>query len=196
VRSQKVIELSDGEILLRPFTFSDRTQWRRVRTANRQWLMHWEATTPIIPGGSTGRLTDNSSLNMSFGQMVRSNRKEARAGRSFAFGIFKGANLIGQINLSGVIYGALRGGHIGYWIDQSYANRGYMTSAVNMVTDFAFSELALHRIEINIRPENEPSIRVAQKCGYLFEGLRQNYLHIDGAWRVHHCYVRENSAIK
>ena len=103
---------------------------------------------------------------------------------------------MGQINLSGIIYGALRGGHIGYWIDQSYANRGYMTEAVKMVTDFAFSELELHRIEINIRPENEPSIKVAEKCGYVFEGLRRNYLHIDGSWRDHHCYVRENLAIK
>ena len=199
-----MIELSDGEILLRAINFSDRSQWRRVRAVNRQWLMKWEATTPKVPakfpatfpGGAITRLTDSSSLSLSFGRMVRSNRREAKAGRSFAFGIFKGANLIGQINLSGLIYGALRGGHIGYWIDQNYANRGYMTSAVNMVTDFAFSELALHRIEINIRPENEPSIRVAQKCGYTFEGLRPNYLHIDGAWRDHHCYVRENSAIK
>jgi ribosomal-protein-alanine N-acetyltransferase len=191
-----MIELSDGEILLRPFTFSDRNQWRRVRAINREWLMNWEATTPKIPSDYFSHLADNSSLNMSFGRMVRSNRKEARAGRSFAFGIFKGVNLIGQINISGVIYGALRGAHIGYWIDQSYANRGHMTSAVNMVTDFAFTELALHRIEINIRPENEPSIKVAQKCGYIFEGLRPNYLHIDGAWRDHHCYVRENSAIK
>ena len=71
-----------------------------------------------------------------------------------------------------------------------------MTAAVNMVTDFAFNELELHRIEINIRPENEPSIRVAEKCGYLYEGLRPRYLHIDGAWRDHHCFVRENIAIK
>ena len=71
-----------------------------------------------------------------------------------------------------------------------------MTEAVNMVTDFAFNELALHRLEINIRPENEASIRVAEKCGYLYEGLRPRYLHIDGAWRDHHCFVRENIAIK
>jgi ribosomal-protein-alanine N-acetyltransferase len=53
----------------------------------------------------------------------------------------------------------------------------------------------LHRLEINIRPENEPSLRVAQKAGYLFEGLRPRYLHIDGNWRDHHCYVKENSRV-
>ena len=181
-----MIELSNGEILLRPFSYSDRRQWNRVRAENREWLKRWEATTP----------RGQASVAMSFGRMVRNNRIEARAGRAYSFGIFKGPNLIGQINLSGIIYGALRGGHIGYWIDQSYANRGYMTMAVNMVTEFAFSELELHRIEINIRPENEASIKVAEKSGYLFEGLRPNYLHIDGAWRDHHCFVRENIAIK
>lgn len=195
-----MIELSNGEILLRPFVMADRKQWRLVRSENKLWLSNWEATLPRvqerIQGASELAIGSESAFLMSFTQMVRSNRKEARAGRSFAFGIFKGPNLIGQINLSGIIYGALRGGQIGYWIDQNFANRGYMTAAVNMVTDFAFSELELHRIEINIRPENAPSIQVARKCGYLFEGLRSNYLHIDGAWRDHHCYVRENIAIK
>lgn len=188
-----MIELTDGEITLRPFTLGDQRQWKRVRASNRDWLTHWEATIPNS-GGVSFRTSKNPSL--SFTQMVRTFRKEARAGRSFSFGIFKGPTLIGQINLGGIIYGALRGGHIGYWIDREYSNRGYMTRAVNMVTNFAFDELELHRIEINIRPENEPSIRVAEKCGYLYEGLRPRYLHIDGDWRDHHCFVKENNAIK
>jgi ribosomal-protein-alanine N-acetyltransferase len=183
-----MIELTNGEITLRPFFFSDRKQWRRVRAINRDWLAQWEATSP--------KTSKQSATIMSFSKMIRGQRKESNAGRSYSFGIFKGPNLIGQVNLGGVIYGALRGAHIGYWIDRNYANQGHMTAAVNMVTDFAFSELELHRIEINIRPENEPSIRVAEKCGYLYEGLRPRYLHIDGAWRDHHCFVRENSAIK
>jgi ribosomal-protein-alanine N-acetyltransferase len=185
-----LLELSNGEITLRQFTLADRRQWKQVRAANREWLSQWEATIP-----RTSDL-DRLKSSMSFTKMVRVYRKEARAGRSFSFAIFKGPNLIGQINLGGVIYGALRGAHIGYWIDRNFANRGYMSAAVNMVTEFAFNELELHRIEINIRPENEPSIRVAEKCGYLYEGLRPRYLHIDGAWRDHHCFVRENIAIK
>jgi ribosomal-protein-alanine N-acetyltransferase len=97
--------------------------------------------------------------------------------------------------MGGVIYGALRGAHIGYWIDRSYAGRGYTTQAVELMTAFAFSQLGLHRIEINIRPENAASIRVAQKAGYHFEGERPRYLHIDGSWRDHHCYVKENPLV-
>jgi len=185
-----MIELTNGEISLRPLTTADAKQWRRIRAVNRDWLEEWEATVPKT------QKSDSLSSALSFRKMVRAHAKEARAGRSYSFGIFKGPNLIGQINLGGVIYGALRGGHIGYWVDQGHANRGYVTEAVNMVTDFAFSELELHRIEINIRPENSPSIRVAEKCGYLYEGLRPRYLHIAGAWRDHPCFVRQNIAIK
>ena len=190
-----MIELTNGEITLRPFSLADRRQWQRVRRENREWLGQWEATVPEV-GLNLVKTAKNELASASFSKMLRTLRKEARAGRSFSFAILKGPNLIGQINLGGIIYGALRSGHIGYWISKDYANRGYMTEAVNMVTDFAFNELALHRLEINIRPENEPSIRVAEKCGYLYEGLRPRYLHIDGAWRDHHCFVRENNAIK
>jgi ribosomal-protein-alanine N-acetyltransferase len=128
--------------------------------------------------------------------MIATFNREARNGRSFSFVIWKGPNLIGQITLGGVIYGALRGGHIGYWIDQEYANRGYTTQAVEILTRFGFDQLGLHRIEINIRPENAPSCRVAEKAGYQLEGSRARYLHIDGQWRDHITYVKENSTVE
>jgi ribosomal-protein-alanine N-acetyltransferase len=37
---------------------------------------------------------------------------------------------------------------------------------------------------------------VAEKAGFIFEGDRPKYLHIDGQWRDHICFVKENSAIK
>jgi ribosomal-protein-alanine N-acetyltransferase len=90
----------------------------------------------------------------------------------------------------------MRGGHIGYWIDRNFANRGYTTSAVEMLTHYAFEVLKLHRVEINLRPENASSRRVAEKAGFIFEGDRPRYLHIDGQWRDHICFVKENSEIK
>jgi ribosomal-protein-alanine N-acetyltransferase len=51
-------------------------------------------------------------------------------------------------------------------------------------------------MEINLRPENGASRRVAEKAGFVLEGDRPRYLHIDGAWRDHICFVKENPAIK
>ena len=45
--------------------------------------------------------------------------------------------------------------------------------------------IGLHRVEINIRPENVASRRVVEKLAFRPEGLRPAYLHIDGDWRDH-----------
>ncbi|CAB4563613.1 MAG: GNAT family N-acetyltransferase [Actinobacteria bacterium] len=178
-------ELTNGEITLRPLRFRDRQKWNRVRAENRDWLSPWEATIPSISQENIAELP-------TYIGMVRSLQNEARHGRSFSFAIWKGPNLIGQISLAGVIYGAMRGGHIGYWIDRNFANRGYTTMAVQMLTQYAFQELKLHRIEINLRPENAASRKVAEKAGYILEGQRPRYLHIDGDWRDHIVFVKEN----
>ena len=185
--------LHGENIELRPARFSDRAQWNQVRSENREWLAPWEASLPQPPNGPASEFL---SKNPSFYAMVRALHREARAGRSYSFMIWHGKNFVGQITLGGVIYGALRGGHIGYWIDKNYAGRGFTTEAVNVVTSFAFDVLGLHRIEINIRPENAASIRVAEKAGYRFEGDRSEFLHIAGAWRDHKSFVKVNDLIK
>ena len=187
------VHLEAGELILQPLRWRDRRRWLNVRKENRDWLAEWEATLPQVPGeiGAKGLPT--------FFEMVSWHRREGRQGRSYAFAIWQinsqGKNLIGQITLGGVMYGAMRAAHIGYWIDRAYANRGFTTQAVQAVTDFSFTTIKLHRLEINIRPENLPSIRVAEKAGYLFEGKRPRYLHIDGSWRDHVCYVKENTQV-
>jgi ribosomal-protein-alanine N-acetyltransferase len=179
--------ISDHEITLRPFRFRDRSAWSAVRRVNAQWLAPWEATRP--------RIDSDGSL-PTFFEMVRHYNREGRELRSISLGIWlnEGGSerLIGQITLGGIILGAYRGAHIGYWIDHRFANRGFITRAVMALTDFAFTELQLHRIEINLRPENLPSRKVAEKSGYIFEGLRPRYLHIAGDWRDHLTFVAEN----
>jgi len=184
-------KLVDGELLLKPIRFRDKSQWDSVRAINRDWLSPWEATRPNI---------DHKSALPSYYGMVMQLNRELRALRSISLGIWLNENqdqvLIGQITLGGIIFGAMRGAHIGYWIDQRFANRGYTTRAVKLLTKFGFEQLRLHRIEINLRPENEASKQVAIKAGFLLEGARNNYLHIAGDWRDHVTFVKENPAIK
>jgi [ribosomal protein S5]-alanine N-acetyltransferase len=187
------ITLSGSEIYLAPLRLRDRKKWLRVRAENREWLAPWEATLPYIPGSDAESLRKELP---SFFRLVRTLNRESRDVRSISFAIWSGNNLIGQISMGGIILGALRGAHIGYWIDRSYAGRGYTTQAVNLLTEYGFSVLALHRIEINLRPENAASRRVAEKAGYVFEGERTRYLHIDGDWRDHISFVKENPLIK
>jgi len=188
------ITLYGDEITLRPPRVRDRPQWNSVRAENKEWLSPWEATLPLLPHESPAY--EDHDTRPSFYQMVRMLNREARAGRSYSFFIWSGNNLVGQITMGGVMYGALRGAHIGYWVDRNYANRGFTTQAVKLVTAFGFSQLGLHRMEINVRPENAASCRVAEKAGFVIEGQRKAFLHIDGAWRDHICFVKNNELIQ
>lgn len=170
---------SAGQLLLRELRRRDAREWREVRSRNAAWLGPWEATVP--PG--------SGELVPTFGQMVARFRSEARQGRTIAWAMELDGRLVGQLTLGGITLGSLRAATIGYWIDSRVAGRGLTPMAVAMATDHCFSTMGLHRIEIVIRPENAASLRVVQKLGFRYEGLRPAFLHIDGAWRDHEVYA-------
>lgn len=167
--------LREGRIGLRPIRLRDASAWREVRRVNAEWLRPWEATLPI---GET-------DAPMSFAGMVRRLRAEAREGRTLPWVITLDGDLVGQVTVGGIARGSLLSGYIGYWIDSRVAGQGITPTAVAMASDHCFDALGLHRIEINIRPENIASLRVVEKLGFRAEGAREKYLHIDGAWRDH-----------
>ena len=55
----------------------------------------------------------------------------------------------------------------------------------NLHRQYCFETLMLHRIEINIIPRNQASLRVVQKIGLRHEGVALRYLEIDGVWEDH-----------
>jgi ribosomal-protein-alanine N-acetyltransferase len=173
------VRLADGRIALRPLRLRDRPAWQEVRSRNAAWLRPWDATSP-----------DPSNEPVpTFSTMVRHLSGEARAGRVLPFVVTYEGRFVGQLTVGGISWGSLRAGHIGYWIDRGYAGRGIIPAAVALASDHCWFGLGLHRVEVNIRPENLASRRVVQKLGFREEGLRPRYLHIDGDWRDHLVYV-------
>jgi ribosomal-protein-serine acetyltransferase len=55
---------------------------------------------------------------------------------------------------------------IGYWLRTDLNGRGLMTEAAAAVVEYAFEELAIHRIELRAGVENYGSLRVAEKLGF------------------------------
>ncbi len=117
--------------------------------------------------------------------MVRFLRDEADAGRMLPFVVTYEGELVGQLTVANITWGSMCSATAGYWVDEAVAGRGVMPTALALATDHCFGVMGLHRMEINIRPENIPSRRVAEKLGFRDEGIRVRYLHIDGAWRDH-----------
>ena len=112
------------------------------------------------------------------------------------FAVLYDGELVGQLNVGGIVRGSLHGCHLGYWIDSRVAGRGIMPTAVALVTDHCFWVAGLHRVEVNIRPENAASRRVVEKLGFREEGLRQRFLHIDGDWRDHLSYALVSEEVR
>lgn len=171
--------ISSGRLGLRLIRQRDASEWRSVRLRNRSWLTEWDATSPI--GGA--------DIPPTFSAMVRSLRAEVRAGRTIPWVITENRAIVGQLTIGGIAAGSLRCAHAGYWVDERVAGRGIAPAALAMGIDFCFDQLDLHRIEVNIRPENVASRRVVEKLELRYEGLRERYLHINGQWRDHLSYA-------
>ncbi len=167
------VVLERDSLRLRPVRVSDVSAWADVQARNREWLAPWEATSPDLMAGA------------SFAAAVRGFRREARAGRMIPLVVEVDGTFRGQVTVSQIAWGSTRSGSIGYWIDRAVAGRGHIPTAVAMVMDHCFDVVGLHRIEVNIRPENAASLAVARKLGLREEGLRRAFIHIDGRWCDH-----------
>ena len=84
-----------------------------------------------------------------------------------------------------IFHGAFRGAYLGYYMGAPYANRGYMTEALQLMLRYAFKKIKLHRLEANIQPGNTASIALVRRAGFRREGYSPRYLKICGRWRDH-----------
>jgi ribosomal-protein-alanine N-acetyltransferase len=175
------VRLAHGPVEVRPLRARDGATWSEVRTRNERWLSPWEGRPP------TQRPTSWSVRNSPsvFGAMLRTQRREARAGRILPFAIVVDGRLRGAMTFAGVTRGAYDGAHVGYWLDREVAGRGVVPLALALALDHCFGPVGLHRVEANVRPENAASLRVVRKLGFAQEGLHRRYLFIDEAWRDH-----------
>jgi [ribosomal protein S5]-alanine N-acetyltransferase len=169
--------LGEGRTTIRPIRLRDARALERELIENRTWLRKWEATSPHGP------------VNFDVRASIRSLQQNARAGLGIPFVIEVDGELAGQLNVSSISYGSLSSATIGYWVSERFAGRNATPTAVALATDHCFFTLGLHRMEICIRPENGPSLRVVEKLGLRYEGLRRRYIHINGDWRDHFCFA-------
>ncbi len=170
--------IGGAPVILRPLRIRDRREWEALRAENVEWLRPWEATSP-----------ERVATRMAFRHLVRQFDREASDGRLQPFVIETEGRLVGQMHLFGIAWGSLRSAAAGYWVAQSVAGQGIMPLALAAACDHAFIGLGLHRVEVNIRPENTASLRVVEKLGFRDEGLRWRYLHIAGEWRDHRTFA-------
>lgn len=62
---------------------------------------------------------------------------------------------------------------IGYWLSEPYQKQGIVTKSVQKLIEFAFEELAIHRIQIKCATGNLPSKNIPRKLGFVLEGVER-----------------------
>lgn len=93
--------------------------------------------------------------------------------------------IAGVINLNDIIRGSFQSASLGYYAFVPFAGQGLMREGLQLMLEYAFQGLQLHRLEANIQPENTASLALVKHCGFTKEGFSKRYLKIGGDWRDH-----------
>ena len=156
-------EVTDGIILLRPFRLEDAQEtFTAVREsiADLKSWMSW-AYDDYSPNDTR--------------EFIRITRSRWQEGTLYAFAITDASSgrVLGGCSLSHIhpVYHLC---NLGYWVRSSRRGSGIAGRAARMAAQYAFEKIGLVRVEIVIAPENEASLRVAEKVGAHYEGLLRN----------------------
>ena len=96
-----------------------------------------------------------------------------------------GGALAGMITIDSIVRGRFQSATLSYAAFAPAAGHGYMSEGLALVLRHAFCELRLHRLEANIQPANQASLRLVGRLGFRQEGYSPAMQFIDGAWRDH-----------
>ena len=72
---------------------------------------------------------------------------------------------------------------VGYWLAPAARGRGVATHATRLMAGWAFSALGMERLQITCSPENRPSQRVAERCGFMREARLRSHIAFKGTRR-------------
>jgi len=80
-------------------------------------------------------------------------------------------------------------GLIGYWLAEELWGKGIMTEAVKLITEYAFQNLDLIRLQAGVLSKNPSSMRVLEKAGYVKEGILRRSVIKRGEILDEHVYA-------
>jgi RimJ/RimL family protein N-acetyltransferase len=106
--------------------------------------------------------------------------KDSRNGFFFLIRTLADDRLIGLVGLDGI-----RWTHGDAWVgiglgEREYWGKGYGTDAMRVILRYAFTELNLHRVSLNVFEYNSRAICSYGKVGFAIEGRVRQFLQRDG----------------
>ncbi len=161
-------------LYLRPYRAGDGAWYFAAGQRNREHLARFEDDNAILSAANEHEAEI----------LVRDLAADWVARKVFFMGIFdkNSDKFVGQIYI-GVGNWDIPEFQIGYFADVDNEGKGYVSEAVTAVLDFLFEYFKAHRVSLETNEINDRSLRVAERCGFLREGLfRQNRKNPDGSF--------------
>jgi ribosomal-protein-serine acetyltransferase len=112
----------------------------------------------------------------------RAARAEVLEWYLFADGVLCGAVRLNKIEVEN------RKMSIAYLLDAAYQGRGIATLAVRAFLGYSFRELGMNRVELTCATDNVRSVRVAERVGFVREGLLRQAEWLGGSFVDHYVY--------
>ena len=100
-----------------------------------------------------------------------------RGSRGYVLAIFRleDGSFCGEVSAM-LVNDALQMYEVGYYAEQSMQGQGYITEGLVTACEFCFTVLDAHKLILGCDPDNVASCRVAEKAGFIREGLRRRHV--------------------
>ena len=162
-------------IRIRPWQLSDKPALLRYADNRNVWINH----TDIFPHPYTADDADRWLWRCGSEQKPQTN-----------FAIDLAGEAIGGtgIELKKDVY--RKSASIGYWVGEPFWGRGFATRALCLMTDYAFANFDINRLQAGVFEWNPASMRVLEKAGYKFEARMRQHIFKDGRFADELIYAR------
>lgn len=155
------IEKVDEEISMRMLSARDAERLFLITDDSRAYLREW------LPWVDDNKKVSDSLDFIKNGFQIYAERTGMVAG------IFYKGDLVG-IGAFDRLDWTNRIAYIGYWISKDFQGNGIITKVVRKLTDYAFTEFGLNRVDIRVASKNKKSQAIPERLGFEREGtLRQ-----------------------
>ncbi len=112
---------------------------------------------------------------------IRRSARDWASGRGLGLGIWADGELAGAIGIHNLSWDQ---GHaeLGYWLAAAFEGRGLVTRSAERLLDWMFAEAGLERAEIRAAVDNARSRAVAERLGFVEEGVSRHASWVAGRW--------------
>ena len=160
------------------------------------WIESFSSRLPPLNRHDKGPIDIDHLPKSRFEKLLDKHRDLAEKDDTYHLGVFDagGKTHFGHIDIHIIKRENYSWAWIGYYIHNQYQGSGYGTESVKAaIREIAFDQLGLKRIEAIINTDNVASIRLAEKCGLVYECTKEKFIFEFGEWTDNHVYAILNN---